>query len=202
MLAALREVCEPTVFISLNEAAHDADYLAAFCEGLGIDAERHTAVSPTAAPPELHHVPRNPFSSLERCWSMFVHNLRAFELMEAEEARRGAAFDVVIKYRADLQEMAPGQGKRLAGVVSAAVNGGKAAERTIWVPHHYDYGGLNDQVALGLRPAMAQYCACVRAIGDMCRAGVLYHPETLLANHVRLCRLEVVRFEFAYVLWR
>jgi hypothetical protein len=201
MLAALRDVCEPEVFVSLNEAVHDAHYLEVFCAELGIDPVRQTAVSPTAAPPELHHAPRRPETDVGRCWSMFEHNLRAFELMRAEEARRGAAFDVVIKYRADIHQTAPAQYARLAHAVSAAAARGD--DGRVWVPHGQDWcGGLNDQVALGGPLAMAEYCACVRAIGGMCRAGVLYHPETLLANHLRICGLEVVRFEFAYALWR
>jgi hypothetical protein len=128
---------------------------------------------------------------------MYAHNRKAFVLMEAEESRRGRPFGVVIKYRADLREAAPGQYARLGAIaIHTARYGG------LFIPAGYDWGGVNDQVAVGGRAEMATYCACSDSILALCSRGVLFHPETLLMHHLQATGVLVDRFAFAYQIWR
>jgi hypothetical protein len=73
----------------------------------------------------------------------------------------------------------------------------------LYVPQGADWGGLNDQIALGSRETMRVYCDCVDAIIPMCQQeGVTWHPETLLRAYIARIKLPVERFAFPYQLHR
>ena len=120
------------------------------------------------------------------CASMFYHNQKAFELVEAS----GLPYDVVVKYRADL----------VAGGDLPLQDCRCPDDTTVWVPEGADYGGLNDQVAMGAPRAMARYCALYGRMADLCASGTLLHPETLLAEHLRRCGVQARRFAFSWAL--
>jgi hypothetical protein len=55
----------------------------------------------------------------------------------------------------------------------------------VYIPEGQDYGGLNDQFAFGDYAAMKYYCSMYDRIDEYWNAGCKFHPETLLAYHLR-----------------
>jgi hypothetical protein len=55
----------------------------------------------------------------------------------------------------------------------------------VYIPEGQDYGGLNDQFAFGDYGAMKYYSELYDYIDSYWEAGCRFHPETLLAYHLR-----------------
>lgn len=55
----------------------------------------------------------------------------------------------------------------------------------VYIPEGQDYGGLNDQFAFGDYGAMMWYTRLYDHIDSYWESGVKFHPETLLAYHLR-----------------
>lgn len=115
--------------------------------------------------------------------SMYYHNQKAFELA----MRRFPEAEVVVKYRSDVssQERFPHPLEPLA-------------ENAVYLPNCNDYGGVNDQIAYGTPKSMEAYCSLYEKIQAYVESGVPYHPETLLAHHLRKVNVEIRRFNFKY----
>lgn len=185
---------EVTFFFSLNEGADDEEYVSKFCTALQIP-DACVRVSSVTVPEEVYRVEKAHETSIPNSWSMFVHNQRAFGLMEDRERDRGTTFDLVLKYRADILPLNFGSLYDLP--LRSALNG-----KSIYIPSGNDWrNGINDQVALGSRAVMKLYCDCVDRILDLCAQGTTYHPETLLSAHLHsIPELKIERFEFRYLL--
>lgn len=188
----LRQAMAPasvTFFFSLNQAITDLSYVTTFCDALHISREECVSVTPTHTPPIIYTFRKAPETKYDNVWSMYTHNQRAFQLMEAYEQKHGARFDTVIKYRADLASATP-----------LALPSSLLQPQTVYIPEVEDWGGVNDQIALGHRDSMKQYCDAIDNIIPMCQAGTLYHPETLLLAHLRTIHMCIQRFPFRYQL--
>jgi hypothetical protein len=73
----------------------------------------------------------------------------------------------------------------------------------IYVPIGSDWGGLNDQVAIGRGRVMKRYLSVFPNIQKYClNNGVWFHPESLLKYHVTQERIRLKRFPLSYVLNR
>ena len=55
----------------------------------------------------------------------------------------------------------------------------------VYIPEGQDYGGFNDQFAFGDYSAMQWYTRLYDFIDEYWEAGCKFHPETLLAYHLR-----------------
>jgi hypothetical protein len=178
-------------FLSLNEAITDQQYLTTFCERMCIDISQCVAIVPHTAPDIINTFVRRPEVNIGNCWSMYRHNENAFNLMEHYEHRNAIIFDIVIKYRVDI-------------VSHTKLNIPHVPTRhAIYIPSGGDYfGGINDQIALGDRASMKIYCNCSSNIIGLCKAGSIYHPETLLMRHLQAHAFRIVRFGYDYSLVR
>jgi hypothetical protein len=72
-------------------------------------------------------------------------------------------------------------------------------ENTILVPEGCDWGGLNDQMAIGRPQAMSKYLTLYDRIYEILdRLSPYYGPEPALLENVKSQGLEVFRFPFRY----
>ena len=183
---ALRAAMAPhtvAFFFSLNaDITNEAD-VSAFCTPLEIPAAECVRVAQNEYPNGIH---------ARNVWSMYAHNQGAFRLMEAYEQAHALRFDVVVKYRTDIVCDTP---LPLPSPLDEGV---------LYIPAGADWGGLNDQIALGSRETMRVYCDCVDALMELHQhENVRWHPETLLRAYVqRRTSLAVRRFPFPYDLWK
>jgi hypothetical protein len=70
---------------------------------------------------------------------------------------------------------------------------------TILVPEGYDWGGLNDQMAIGRPQAMAKYLTLYDRIYEILdQLSPYYGPEPALKKNMEICSVEVYRFPFQY----
>jgi glycerophosphoryl diester phosphodiesterase len=132
--------------------------------------------------PDLTSYNKNSETIYDNAYSMFYHNFKAFEMIEAS----GLHFDVVIKSRFDMVS----KDKLLPSPLDS---------NTVYIPNCNDWGGINDQVAYGDMESMKKYCDVVNNIIPLCNSGVNFHPETLLHEHLTQC-LGIKRFDFKYEL--
>ena len=107
--------------------------------------------------------------------SMFWHNKRAFDLLESTN------WDYVIKWRADIVMTS-----QLELPIELEPN-------AVYLPIGKDWGGLNDQIAVGTREVMQIYCKLIDHIDEL---WPVRHPERLLkeylctfAPHMKIYRL-------------
>lgn len=173
-------------FFSLNaEITTNAD-VSAFCTALNIREEDCVSVTANTYP-NVQNVSR-----LQSVWSMYTHNQGAFRVMEAYERVHSLRFDAVVKYRTDIVSDTP---PPLPSPLEEGV---------LYVPQGFDWGGLNDQIAMGSRETMRVYCDCVNALVDLhTTERIRWHPETLLLAYIqRRTKLTVRRFPFPYQLWK
>lgn len=121
---------------------------------------------------------------------MYTHNKKAFQIMKDYENKNHISFDIVIKYRGDIISKNPMPLPLLE-------------ENTVYIPNDHDWGGVNDQIAIGTKESMEIYCNCIDNIPNLCYSGKSdYHPETLLLNHLKESKLNISRFDFEYSLYR
>jgi len=73
---------------------------------------------------------------------------------------------------------------------------------TVFVPEGYDWGGLNDQLAVGDFYAMETYMTLMDHIYPILdRLHPYYGPEPVLLKHLSMQGVQVVRFPFKYRLF-
>ena len=61
-----------------------------------------------------------------------------------------------------------------------------------------DYGGINDQFAIGNFKAMETYMSLYDEIIDMLNEGTIIHPETLLLTYLNRKSMNIQRFNYLY----
>jgi hypothetical protein len=72
-------------------------------------------------------------------------------------------------------------------------------ENTCFIPEGQDWrDGLNDQIAYGDFKTMKKYCGLIENIRILCESGVVFHPETLLSNHLQKEGVKIKRFIYNY----
>ena len=117
--------------------------------------------------------------------SMYYHNKMAFELVK----NSGIAYDYIVKYRSDciindshipFDDFEPGH---------------------LYIPYGQDWGGVNDQIAIGDFATMSKYCSLYNHIVKYVKKnGCKFHPETLLAHHLKHEQVDIKRFDLNYSL--
>jgi FkbM family methyltransferase len=113
--------------------------------------------------------------------SMFYSVLKANEFKRKYEISNGMVFDKVIRMRFDSDILEDLDLSTLDG-------------DCLYIPDEYDWGGLNDQFAVGSSHAMDTYSETFNALIQLRDAH--YHPETILKNHIEGSGVEVRRFRF------
>lgn len=174
-------------FISVNKSANDDNYNKQFFNKLNnAHVNMYLNIEDTKEPDELHKFPKKSETSYERCYSMFYHNKRCFELLEKFQKRSNVKFHAIVKYRGDISS------PKLMDISDTPL------DDTIYIPDGADWGGINDQIAYGTSEAMRKYCNCVDSILEYCADGVIFHPETLLRHHIIKINLKIQRYQYDY----
>jgi hypothetical protein len=138
---------------------------------------------------EVTHIPDWMFSCFQPyLWSQFYHNKKCMDMVLAYQERHHVSFDIVLKYRPDVQRCTP-------------IPFETPQENTLYIPSDGDWmSGVNDMFAYGDVPSMIQYCSLIDYLHEYhFIQGVLLHPETLLGVHIRSQpELRVSRFPYDF----
>ena len=143
-------------------------------------------------PEYLHSVPIYAHTKPKNIYSMFYHNKKCMDLIENYEKNNNMKFDIVIKYRNDID-------------TSEVLNfdNPPVSDNTIYIPNNNDWGGINDQIAYGSKVAMKKYCSLIDNYQKyILEDNIINHPETILKHHLISNNLTVQRFVFSYFLNR
>lgn len=183
-------------FLSLNEDVTNKYFVNQFCKTFKIDDECVSITKSELPPLELLKYKRQEVN-FNGLWSMYTHNKKAFQMMKDYENKNDLSFDIVIKYRGDIISKNP------MPLPCSTLARNLLEENTVYIPNDHDWGGVNDQIAIGTKESMEIYCNCIDNIPNLCYSGKSdYHPETLLLNHLKESKLNVSRFDFEYSLYR
>lgn len=112
-------------------------------------------------------------SRLHNVLCMFLNRKKAFELL----VKCGKTYDFIISTRCDLFFSDP--------IPWETIREHKHNKNILFVPEGSDWGGLNDQFAIGTFEPMKRYCDVFDNILPMVKSGIILHPETLLLNHMK-----------------
>lgn len=177
----------PTFFLSLNLSEID-EYTKTFCEKFNIRNEQLN-VEKTIVPESLNKI--SSCSNVKNTYSMFYHNYKAFCLIKKYQNNYNINFDVIVKYRADINS-------------SEMLNLEDLDKDILYIPKGCDYGGLNDQIAYGDLNVMEKYCELGNGFIETLHftKNVRYHPETLLLNYHKFyfSDIKINRPHFSYSL--
>lgn len=174
-------------FVSLNKSANQDDFIQKFKADFDIgDDQINIEETPPADIDKQVRINGN----LNNMFSMFYHNQKCFDLIEAYQKKHNHSFDIIIKFRADIcsNDMLtlPSQIK----------------DHTIYIPNCADWGGVNDQIAYGNFASMKQYSQCVTHFKEIGQRARQYHPESVLKAHLHNSKLTIERFNFNYKLYK
>lgn len=180
-LTSIIDTYNPIFFTSLNQESED-DYIKTFCEKFNIKTNQIN-YEKTILPDCFNDV--NSGSHVLNTYSMFYHNYKAFCLIEQYQTIHNIKFDVIVKYRAEIQS-------------SDILKFNEIEDNKLYVPRGNDYGGINDQIAYGNFDIMKQYCELGNGNVEKLHLEkkTRYHPETLLHHHLK--PLTIVRPNFSY----
>ncbi len=174
-----------TIFCSLNKSIEISEYTRKFCEDFNITNEQIN-IEDTQEPRELYKYPKAAASNYHRAYSMFYHNLNVFKLLKNYKTKYNIDFDVIIKFRGDLNS-------------NSIISLNNALDKSsVYIPKGFDYNGINDQIAFGNFETMKIYCSCVDKIINYCKNKVVFHPETLLKHHLNENNIKINRFNYSY----
>lgn len=176
-----------TYFISINDTDLDKMFLSLFIRDTNISHEC-IHVQQCQLPSHVYAFKKKEETSYFNTYSMFYHNKICFTLVEKYTKKYNICFDVVLKFRTDIN---PNESITFSNPVE---------QNTLYIPIGYNYGGVNDQIAYGNINAMFVYCSCVDEIENICHAGTLFHPETILNIFLTKHKLQICRFPFVYTL--
>ena len=194
-------------FASLN--AERSPYIDRFLTLLDIDKDR-IHFEPIKAPDTIKTQRKaSKDVNVDNVYSMFYHNKKCMELIQEYQNRKKIKFDCVIKYRSDIKAdtllpfLNPISNPTSSPTSNLTSNASPnpVSPSVIYIPRTGDWcGGINDQIAYGSIHAMQKYTQLVDNIEKYLSQGISVHPETLLAWHLRMCMIQVIRFDFEYSL--
>ena len=131
----------------------------------------------------------HPQSNSHNMMCMWVNRLRVYRDMCRYMSETSVTYDLVISTRLDTYN-----DEKMDYSIFSCLD-----DNTILVPEGYDWGGLNDQIAIGRFPAMSKYLTLFERIYDILdRLSPYYGPEPALLKNVEMQGLEVFRFPFRY----
>jgi hypothetical protein len=208
----------PIYFLSISETVHNEEFTNKFIKDMNVGGIN---VEQVEAKKEFFKYPKRPESDYTRVYSMYYHNKKCFDMMEKYSIKKNIKFDIVVKYRSDIDN-----GVAVKQIIPSITNyytnnytdntdiicvpslfykpliNDKLEDNVIYIPNNFDWGGINDQIAYGKVDIMKKYCECVDNIEKICELGMIFHPETLLKTHLLINRLHVKRVDFNYTLIR
>jgi hypothetical protein len=130
-------------------------------------------------PAELFNRYKRPETNIKNMWSMYYHNKKCYEMIEKSQKK----YDYIIKFRGDISY----ENFNIPTGIDS-----------IYIPKSNDFGGINDQIAIGNNENMKWYCSLIDYIDFYSQKELILHPETLLNCHLR--DLSIKRFDFDYKL--
>ena len=140
-LKSIIDKYNPIFFTSLNQESED-EYTKTFCEKFNIKTDQIN-YEKTILPDSLKDV--NSGSHVLNTYSMFYHNYKGFSLIEKYQTSHNIHFDVIVKYRAEIN-------------ASDILKFDETENDKLYIPNGLDYGGINDQIAYGDFNIMKKYC--------------------------------------------
>lgn len=184
-LKSIIDKYNPVFFTSLNQESEN-EYTKTFCEKFNIKTDQIN-YEKTILPDSLKDV--NSGSHVLNTYSMFYHNYKAFCLIEKYQTSHNIHFDVVVKYRAEINS-------------SNVLKFNETENDKLYIPNGLDYGGTNDQIAYGNFDVMKKYCELGNGNVETLHLEkkTRYHPETLLYYHIKSSNLSLIRPTFSYKL--
>lgn len=138
------------------------------------------------------HYEKGPTARPHNVLCMHVNRKHAYRMMA--QSSRGP-YDLMVSSRTDL---------RFEGKIDWDSFARHARDGFLCIPSpERDYGGINDQFAIGNGNAMETYMNLYDCAYDLLeRQKVLLHPETMLAAHLRNKQVSIHRFRLAYYIIR
>ena len=131
----------------------------------------------------------HPESNSHNMMCMWYNRRRAYHDMIKYMKETGTTYDLVISTRLDTYN-----DEKMDYQLFQCLD-----ENTILVPEGCDWGGLNDQMAIGRFDAMAKYLTLYDHIYEILdQLPVYYGPEPALLKHMQMQNLEIIRFPFRY----
>jgi hypothetical protein len=128
-------------------------------------------------------------------YSMHYHNNQCMRMIEEYQCKHNMVFDLVIKHRADV----------CSASIIENLDEWNYTENSVYVPDLMNFGGCNDQIAIGTFPAMRQYCHFIDHWYDMLtNTELLPAPnrichETFMMNYLsKFCGLQIRMFTYPY----
>jgi hypothetical protein len=177
-----KELYKPIYFMSLNQKEED-DISKDFKNLFGITDDRIN-YEETKTPKEIFNLKKRNETSYENCYSQFYHNYSCFKLIEKYQNNNNVKFDVIVKYRSDIDT------DEILPIDIPKIN-------TIYLPEGEDFLGLNDKIAYGNYDTMKIYCDLVNNIIKMCTTqDTIYNPEILVKKHISNNNLNISRFKY------
>lgn len=131
----------------------------------------------------------HPLSNSHNMMCMWYNRRRVFQDMCRYMEKTGTKYDLIISTRLDTYN-----DEKMDYHLFDCLD-----DNTILVPEGCDWGGLNDQMAIGRFPAMKKYMTLFDRIYPILdRLSPYYGPEPALLKNVEMESLEVYRFPFQY----
>lgn len=119
---------------------------------------------------------------------MHTHRMRVFQEMERYKHATHTTYDLVISMRLDAySDDVLNYTEIMEGI----------SEKDIYIPLGYDWGGVNDQMAIGEFSSMKAYMNVYQDIERWLMVSN-FGPETLLKNYLDTQDVHIKRFPFRY----
>ena len=135
---------------------------------------------------ESTHPLAHPLANYHHMMCMYCHRYRVFQAMEAYAQEECTHYDMVVSLRLDAYHDDAIDYKRL----DPAMEG-------IWIPEGYDWGGINDQMAIGNTASMKVYMNVWENIQHWI-SQPNFGPEIVLGQHLAHTEVQVHRFKHSY----
>jgi hypothetical protein len=188
-LIRLKKIYNPTFFISLNKEVDDITFTTTVRDSLNVTDDRFVSFY-TQTPSEMFTFNKMPETNTHNTYSQHKHNNECIKMIDNYQKKNNMKFDLIVKYRSDIDS-----------VNGDVIQLDSPESNTCYIPEGADWrGGLNDQIAYGDFETMYKYCNLVNNIRNLCESGIVFHPETLLLNHIQREGINIKRFYFDYKL--
>jgi hypothetical protein len=185
-LINIKNTYNPIFFVSLN--SDETREIKEFCEIFEITKDQLN-LEPTVYPEYIlsnleSYIHCNP----KNVYSMFYHNYCAFSLLKTYQIKNNSSFDIIMKYRADIDSEDTIQFEK------------EIRNNNIYIPNVFNYKGVNDQIAYGDYQTMEKYSELVLKLEDMIKNNIILNGERMIKNHLKNEKIILKRFTYNYLL--
>lgn len=179
-LLKIKNKFNPTCFCSLNESTI-TDATKRFATLFDVkNINEQISVEKTIIPTTIALKPKVSLYP-ENVYSMFYHQKKVMNMIEAYQAKHGIKFDCIIYYRADI-------------LTTDDLNIDTVANNTVYIPNGSDSIGINDRMAYGNFEAMKKYASSIDLINS--KGSVEIYPEEYLNNNLKHHKLHIQRISY------